>query len=514
MKPILLVIMDGLGINPDSEGNAVAGAKTPIIESILSEYPSTSIGASGGHVGLPDGQMGNSEVGHLNMGAGRVVFQNFTRISNAIDSGAIKTNLVLTSILNDLKSSGKALHLMGLLSDGGVHSHINHLMALLEMAKSEGLEKVYVHPFMDGRDTPPRSGKKYIEELESCMSETGVGSIATLMGRFYAMDRDNRWDRVEKAYRMMVEGGDRRLSSAQEAMDLSYEEDKSDEFVPPTLIVKEGEDPVLVNDGDGIIFFNFRGDRAREIARAFTQEDFEEFEGIKRPNLSSFVCLAEYDATLGLPVAFPPTVMDNLLGDVINDAGMKQLRIAETEKYAHVTFFFNGGEEHALSGEERILIPSPKDVNTYDEKPAMSAIEVTDRVIDTLAKKEYELIILNYANCDMVGHTGVYDAAVKAVESVDSCLGTLVKKVAETGYTLIMTSDHGNAEQMLDKKTGQPHTAHTTNPVPFVIVDEGLKGRKLRSGGKLADIAPTILELFGMEKPQEMDGVSLLEPAF
>ncbi|MDH3972876.1 MAG: 2,3-bisphosphoglycerate-independent phosphoglycerate mutase [Deltaproteobacteria bacterium] len=513
MKPILLVIMDGLGINSENDGNAVAGAKTPIMDRIFSEYPFTEIGASGGHVGLPDGQMGNSEVGHLNMGAGRVVYQDFTRISNAIDSGHIKSNLVLNTIISNLESTGKSLHLMGLLSDGGVHSHITHLMALLDMAKCAGLKKVWVHPFMDGRDTPPRSGKKYIEALESHMAAIGLGRIATVMGRFHAMDRDNRWDRIETAYRMMTEGGERWTSTATEAIDRSYEEDRSDEFILPTLIAEDGESSGLVDDGDGIIFFNFRGDRAREISRAFTQKDFKEFTGIKRPRLSSFVCLAEYDATLGLPVAFPPTVMDNLLSDVIEKARMKQLRIAETEKYAHVTFFFNGGEEHAVSGEERILIPSPKDVDTYDEKPAMSAVEVTDVVMDKLEKKEYEIIVLNYANCDMVGHTGVYNAAVKAVETIDTCFGRLVEKTRETGCRLIMTADHGNAEQMINKKTGQPHTAHTTNPVPFVIVDDELKEHSLRSGGKLADIAPTILHLLGLEKPQEMDGKSLLETA-
>lgn len=513
MKPILLVIMDGLGINPDTEGNAVAGAKAPVMNGILAAYPSTEIGASGGYVGLPDGQMGNSEVGHLNIGAGRVVYQDFTRISNAIKSGEIKSNPALSTIINHLKSKGKALHVMGLLSDGGVHSHISHLMVLLDMAKSAGLEKLYIHAFMDGRDTPPRSGKKYLSELEAYIAQLGLGSIATVMGRFYAMDRDNRWERVEKAFRVMVEGSDRQVENAAAAIDLSYSEDKGDEFVPPTLIVKEGDAPGLVNEGDGIIFFNFRGDRAREISRAFTQEDFKEFSGMQRPKLSSFVCMTEYDAAMDLPVAFPPVPMVNLLSDVIEKAGMKQLRIAETEKYAHVTFFFNGGEEGKVAGEERILIPSPRDVATYDKKPAMSAVEVTDKVIEKLGNKEYGLIILNYANCDMVGHTGIYEAAVKAVETIDSCLGRLIEAASQAGYRLIMTADHGNAEQMIDKKTGQPHTAHTTNPVPFVIVDDDLKGRRLRNGGKLADIAPTLLDLFGIEKPQEMDGLTLLEPA-
>lgn len=512
MKPLILVIMDGLGINSDAKGNAVFAASTPVLDQILKNYPYTEIGASGSFVGLPDGQMGNSEVGHLNIGAGRVVYQDYTKISKAVESGDIFDNPAITETVDGIKSAGGTLHIMGLLSDGGVHSHISHLFALLEIAKKRGLSRVCIHAFMDGRDTPPRSGIKYIEELETRIKELGIGEIATVMGRFYSMDRDNRWDRVEKAYNAMVKGAGRRADSATKAIELSYADGKGDEFIEPAIIAGDSEEPHLIKSGDAVIFFNFRGDRAREITRAFTERGFSGFTVSHRPELSSFVSMTRYDEGFDLPVAFSPTSMDSLLGQLISDAGMKQLRIAETEKYAHVTFFFNGGKDRPFKDEERILVPSPQDVLTYDERPSMSAFELSDRVVEKLSEKIYDLIVLNYANCDMVGHTGIIAAAVEAVETVDSCLGRVIETAKEAGYSLLVTADHGNAEKMTDESTGQPHTAHTTNPVPFVLVDDDRKGCKLRSGGKLADIAPTILDLLGMEKPVQMDGLSLIEP--
>ena len=512
MKPLILVIMDGFGINSDAKGNAVFAASTPALDQISKNYPYTEIGASGSFVGLPDGQMGNSEVGHLNIGAGRVVYQDYTRISRAVESGAIFDNSAITETVDALKSTGDTLHIMGLLSDGGVHSHISHLSALLEIAKKRGLSRVCIHAFMDGRDTPPRSGLEYIKELEARIKELGIGKIATVMGRFYAMDRDNRWDRVEEAYRAMAKGIGRRADSATKALELSYADDKGDEFIEPAIIAGDGEEPHLIRNNDAIIFFNFRADRAREITRAFTESEFSGFTVSERPELASFVCMTSYDADFDLPVAFPPTPMGSLLGQLISDAGMKQLRIAETEKYAHVTFFFNGGGDAPFKGEERVLVPSPKDVRTYDERPSMSAFELTDRVVEKLNEKIYDLIVLNYANCDMVGHTGMLPAAVEAVETVDACLGRLIETARHAGYSLLVTADHGNAEKMMDDSSGQPHTAHTTNPVPFILVDDDMKERNLRRGGKLADIAPTILDLLGMEKPVQMDGVSLIEP--
>ena len=512
MKPLILVIMDGFGINSEAKGNAVSAASTPVLDRISKSYPYTEIGASGSFVGLPDGQMGNSEVGHLNIGAGRVVYQDYTRISKAVGSGEIFDNPAINKAVDDLKLRGGTLHIMGLLSDGGVHSHISHLYALLEVAKKKGLSQVCIHAFMDGRDTPPRSGIKYIDELESRIKDIGIGTIATVMGRFYSMDRDNRWDRVEEAYNAMVRGTGKRACSATKALQLSYEDDKGDEFIEPVIIEGESKEPHLIRSGDAVIFFNFRGDRAREITKAFTEKDFSGFALSDRPELSSFVAMTSYDEGFDLPVAFPPTSMEALLGHIVSDAGMRQLRIAETEKYAHVTFFFNGGKDSPFKGEDRILVPSPQDVLTYDERPSMSALEVTDRVVEKLGEKIYDFVVLNYANCDMVGHTGIISAAVEAVETVDACLGRLIETAVEAGYTLLVTADHGNAEKMTDEITGQPHTAHTTNPVPFILVDDDRKDCRLRTGGKLADIAPTILDLFGMEKPLQMDGVSLIEP--
>ncbi|MBE9503649.1 MAG: 2,3-bisphosphoglycerate-independent phosphoglycerate mutase [Proteobacteria bacterium] len=512
MRPIILIIIDGLGINPDTSGNAFSKANTPNLDKTISTYPTTEIGASGLLVGLPEGQMGNSEVGHLNIGAGRIVYQDYTRINKSISSGEFQQNETLLKVMDEVKSKGKALHLMGLLSDGGVHSHMDHLFALIDLAQKRGVDSVFIHAFMDGRDTPPRSGLDYINQLETYLTEKKAGKIASVMGRFFAMDRDNRWERVKEAYQTMVEGGDRKAPTAVEAMERSYNEDKGDEFVPPTLIVHDGEEPPIVKEGDSVICFNFRSDRAREITRAFTEKRFSGFSDIKRVKLTSYLCMTEYDATFNLPIVFPPVTIDETIGHVVSKAGMKQLRIAETEKYAHVTFFFNGGEEREYKGEERILIPSPKDVRTYDEKPAMSADEVTDIVVEKMAEKAFDFIVLNYANCDMVGHTGIFPAAVEAVETVDSCLGRILKTAISSNYRVIITADHGNAEQMFDKKTGQPHTAHTTNPVYFIIADDEMKGCKLRKDGKLADISPTILELFDIEIPEQMDGNSLILP--
>lgn len=507
-RPLILIVMDGWGIAEGVNGNAVAGGETPVLDRLERIYPSAPLGASGLSVGLPDGQMGNSEVGHLNLGAGRVVYQDYTRINRAIESGEFADNPVLCEAMDRARESGKPLHLMGLLSDGGVHSHLNHLTALLDLAKDRGVDKFFIHAFMDGRDTPPRSGKKYIQLLESQLAKHRTGRIATVTGRFYAMDRDNRWERIREAYLAMTGGGERRASSALEALETAYGEEKGDEFVPPTLIDENG----AVREGDGIIFFNFRADRAREITRAFAEKDFSGFKGVDRPDLSTFVCMTEYDSTFGLPLAFPPISLDRTLGEVVSEAGMRQLRIAETEKYAHVTFFFNGGVENSYPGEERMLIPSPKDVRTYDRKPQMSAFEVTDEVVKRMKGGKFDLIVLNYANGDMVGHTGIHDAAVKAVEAVDGCIGKVMKAAKENSYRVLITSDHGNAEQMKDPVTGQPHTAHTSNPVPFILADDEMKGMSLRPDGKLADVAPTILELFGMEKPEQMDGRSLIQP--
>ncbi len=511
MRPIILVIMDGLGINPDSSGNAFHSASTPVLDHLLSTYPATSIGASGLNVGLPEGQMGNSEVGHLNLGAGRIIYQDFTRIDKAVTSGELSRNGAILKIMDDVKDRGKALHLMGLVSDGGVHSHINHLYGLIDLAIGRGVPKIYIHAFLDGRDTPPRSGETYLEALQTFLDQKGTGQIATVMGRFYAMDRDNRWERVKEAYIAMTEGSERRAATAVEAVRRSYEEGKGDEFVPPTSVTEKGLEPTTVQEGDSVIFFNFRADRAREITRAFTETHFSHFGEINRPKISGFLCMTEYDATFGLPVAFPPATIDKTLGRIVSEAGMKQLRIAETEKYAHVTFFFNGGDEAVYRGEERILIPSPREVTTYDEKPEMSAGEVTDAVVEKMKKRAFDLIVLNYANCDMVGHTGIFPAAVKAVETVDRCVGRIMEAAKTGNYRVLITADHGNAEQMIDMRTGQPHTAHTTNPVHFILADDEMKGKNLKGKGILADVAPTILHLFGMEKPEQMEGVSLIE---
>ena len=495
------MILDGFGIAPD-EGNAIAAAKKPNLDKIFAENPHTQIGASGLDVGLPDGQMGNSEVGHTNIGAGRIVYQELTRITKSAQEGDMDKNPALLKAMENAKENGKALHLMGLLSDGGVHSHNTHLYALLEMAKRQGLEKVFVHCFMDGRDVPPSSGKDYVKELMEKLDEIGVGKIATVMGRYYAMDRDNRWERVEKAYAAMVYGEGLEADCPLCAMQNSYDNDVTDEFVVPTVV--KGAQPIEA--GDSVIFYNFRPDRAREITRTLVDPDFTGFERKKGFFPLTYVCMTQYDATMpNVEVAYKPESLENTFGEYISKQGMTQLRIAETEKYAHVTFFFNGGVEKQYPGEDRILVKSPA-VATYDLQPEMSAYEVTDKMVEAVKSGKYDALILNYANCDMVGHTGVFEAAVKAVEAVDTCVGRVVEAVKEMGGCVLLTADHGNADKMVDTD-GEPFTAHTTNPVPFCVINHPCQ---LREGGRLADIAPTMLKVLGLPQPAEMTGESII----
>ncbi len=506
-KPVMLMILDGFGIAEKSEGNAVALANKPNFDRLVREYPNTELQASGMAVGLPEGQMGNSEVGHLNIGAGRIVYQELTRITKAIQDGDFFENEALLKAMKNAKENNSSLHLMGLLSDGGVHSHIDHLRGLLEFAKKEGLQKVYVHAFMDGRDVAPSSGKEFIVKTEEMMKEVGVGQIATISGRYYAMDRDNRWERVQLAYNAIVLGEGETATSAVEAIEKSYHDEKTDEFVLPCVIEEDGHPVAKVKSGDSVVFFNFRPDRAREITRAINDR---EFAGFERETLNlTFVTMTQYDKTLeGVEIAFKPQTLVNTLGEYVSSKGLKQLRIAETEKYAHVTFFFNGGVEKENEGEERKVIPSPK-VATYDLKPEMSAFEVTEELINKIDEDKYDMIILNFANPDMVGHTGVVEAAVKAIEAVDTCLGKVVDKVLEKDGTVFITADHGNAETEIDFSTGNPFTAHTTNPVPFVWVSNNIDGRSLKPG-KLADIAPTMLNVMNIEVPAEMTGECLI----
>ena len=501
-KPVALIIMDGFGYNPDSYGNAIADAKKPNLDKLFAECPHTLIGASGLDVGLPDGQMGNSEVGHTNIGAGRVVYQMLVKISKSIKEGAIRKNPAIVGAVENCVKNGSALHLMGLLSDGGVHSHIEHLFGLMEMAKDMGVEKIYVHAFLDGRDVPPTSGAEYMEQLVKETERIGAGKVATVMGRFYAMDRDNAWDRVEKAYAAMVYGEGVEGCCPVGAIKKSYEEGVTDEFMVPTVLDKEG----TIKAGDSVIFFNFRPDRARQITRAFVDPDFT---GFPRKNgffPLHFVCMTQYDATMpNVHVAFPPEALTMTMGEYISKNGLTQLRIAETQKYAHVTFFYNGGEEKTFPGEDRILIKSP-DVETFDLKPEMSAYEVTDAVVKAIEEDKYNMIILNYANCDMVGHTGIEEAATKAVEAVDACVGRTVDAILKAGGAALITADHGNAEKMKEPD-GAPFTAHTTNPVPLIVAGYPCK---LRDGGRLADLSPTMLDIMGLPKPPEMDGESLI----
>ncbi len=502
-KPIALIIMDGYGINNTTAGNAIAAAKKPHLDKYLAEYPHTQLQASGLAVGLPDGQMGNSEVGHTNIGAGRVVYQMLVKISKDIEDGKIYDNKALTDAMESAKKNGKALHLIGLLSNGGVHSHIGHLFGLLEMAKKHGLEKVYIHSFHDGRDVPPTSGIEFMRELVDETKKLGVGKVATLCGRYYAMDRDNAWDRVEKAYDAMVLGEGVQESDPVEAIQHSYDNGVTDEFILPAVIDKDG----MIKEGDSVIMINFRPDRARQITRAFVDPDFNGFERKKGYFPLNYVCMAQYDAEMpNVTVAYPPEQLKMTFGEYISEQGMTQLRIAETQKYAHVTFFFNGGEERQFEGEERILIKSP-DVPTFDLKPEMSAYEVCDAVCNAINEDKFDVIILNYANCDMVGHTGVFDAAVKAVEAVDECVGRMVDALLAKGGKAIITADHGNADCMVDPETNSVFTAHTTNPVPMIVIGQG--DVKLKEG-RLCDLCPTMLEMMGLPKPEEMTGESLI----
>ncbi|PPK81658.1 phosphoglycerate mutase [Lacrimispora xylanisolvens] len=507
-KPVVLMILDGYGLNNNCDHNAVCEARTPVMDQLMSQCPYVKGNASGLAVGLPDGQMGNSEVGHLNMGAGRIVYQELTRITKAISDGDFFTVPEFLQAVENCKKNNSALHMWGLVSDGGVHSHIGHIYGLLELAKKNGLEKVYVHCFLDGRDTPPASGKSYVEALEAKMKELGVGKVASVSGRYYAMDRDNRWDRVKRAYDALTKGEGNQAQSATAGIQASYDAEKNDEFVEPFVVTENGAPVAVVEDGDSVIFFNFRPDRARELTRAFCDDEFNGFEREKRLNLT-YVCFTDYDETIkNKLVAFKKESIVNTFGQFLADHNMTQARIAETEKYAHVTFFFNGGVEEPNKGEDRILVPSPK-VATYDLQPEMSAPVVCDKLVEAVTSGKYDVIIVNFANPDMVGHTGIEDAAIKAIETVDACVGRTVDAVKEMNGVMFICADHGNAEQLLDYETGEPFTAHTTNPVPFILVNAD-PSCKLREGGCLADIAPTLIELMGMEQPKEMTGKSLI----
>lgn len=514
-RPSMLMILDGFGLNPSSRGNAIASAKTPQLDEIFNKYPHTSLRACGKAVGLPEGQMGNSEVGHLNIGAGRVVYQELSRISNAIEDGSLLKNSALSAAMDAARERGSALHLLGLVSDGGVHSHIDHLFGLMDMAAAKGVKTLRVHAFLDGRDVPPRCAGKYLDALQSYLDDISEkdsmdGRISTIAGRYYAMDRDSRFDRVEKAYNAMTKGDGPRYDSAADALAAAYKRGENDEFVLPSVI---GTDDRTVKDGDAMIMFNFRPDRAREITRCFVDDEFSGFGREVRPCVSAYVCMTRYDASMpNVTVAFPPEQPENTLGEYVSSLGLKQLRIAETEKYAHVTFFFNGGREKPYDGEDRILVPSPK-VATYDLKPEMSAFEVTEKVIEAVESSKYDVIVLNYANADMVGHTGVFEAAVKAIETLDECVPRVVSAVLGAGGQVLLTADHGNADVMEDD-AGNVVTAHSLNEVPLVLISDeaGAAPEKwqLKSCGKLADLAPTLLKLMGLEIPMEMTGESLI----
>ena len=506
MKPVLLIILDGWGISEDPDTNAQEHADIPFYKGLINEYPHTSLECAGEAVGLPSGTMGNSEVGHLNLGAGRVVYQDYARINKAIEDGSFMENKAFLDAMGTAVNNNSAVHLLGLLSDAGVHSHNNHLYSLIDLALSKDVKKVFVHAFMDGRDTPPTSGINYIKELESFIKDKPTVKIASVTGRYWAMDRDKHWERVEQDYKALVDGEGEKFKSAIEAVEKSYEKDETDEFIKPALIYNNNEPIGLIRDRDSVIFFNFRADRAREITAALAQKKFSGFNREHVADLGSYVTMTMYEEDFNFPVAFPPIKLTNILGEILSRKNLKQLRIAETEKYAHVTYFFNGGEEEPFAGEDRCLVPSPRDVATYDLKPEMSAFEVRDEVLKKLDENTYDFILLNFANPDMVGHTGIMEAAVKACETIDKCLEAIVTKVQTLGGTVIITSDHGNCDQMMDDKG--PFTAHTTNPVPFILLKKGVT---LRDKGILADAAPTVLDLMGFDKPEEMTGESLIK---
>jgi len=506
-KPIVLIVLDGWGYSENTQNNAIANANTPCWKQLWNRYPHTLIKGSGAEVGLPTGQMGNSEVGHLNLGAGRVVYQEFTRVSRAIRTGSFFTNQTLTDAVDQAINNQKALHILGLLSDGGVHSHEEHIQAMAKLAVERGATKVYLHAFLDGRDTPPKSAQQSLQSMENTFQELGNGLIASIVGRYYAMDRDHRWPRVKAAYDLITHAqAEYEASSAVEGLEMAYQREETDEFVKPTCIVAPGGKRIHVEDGDVIVFMNYRSDRARQITRPFIEADFNEFDRGKVPELGSFVSLTEYAAGFDIPVAFPPDRLQNVFGEYISKLGLRQLRIAETEKYAHVTFFFNGGIEEPYEGEDRILIPSP-DVATYDLKPEMSANELTDNLVEAVNMGKYDTIICNYANPDMVGHTGNYEATIQAIEFLDKCIARVVAAVQNVGGELLITADHGNAEQMRNTESGQAHTAHTTNPVPLLYIG---RPATFTDNGALSDIAPTMLYLMGLEKPPQMGGDTLL----
>ena len=507
--PTVLMILDGWGVSSGEGMDAIAGARTPCMDDLSARFPVTTLGASGPDVGLPEGQIGNSEVGHLNLGAGRIVYQDLTRIGKAIETGEFDRNPVFLECFERVRGASGRLHLMGLLSDGGVHSHMDHILALARLAVRSGVPRVFIHAFMDGRDTPPNSGIRFIRSFEDALAPLKKARVASVTGRFYAMDRDNRWERVERAYRALVSGEGHQASTGSDAVSAAYGRGETDEFIQPTVVVEHGAPVGLLEDGDGVVFMNFRGDRAREITRALNDRDFDGFSRPSVPALSVYACLAEYDETFSHPVAFPPEELHSILGVMLAEHGLTQFRIAETEKYAHVTFFFNGGEEKCFPGEDRHLVPSPKDVPTYDLKPQMSAEGVTRELVRRLDSRAYDFLLVNYANPDMVGHTGVYDAAVAAIETVDSCVGRVAARVMELGGVLIVTSDHGNAESMLDTD-GVAHTAHTTHRVPLILAGPDFRpGHPALREGRLADVAPTILKIMGVPKPDEMTGVPL-----
>ena len=505
VKRTVLVVLDGFGERPETDGNAIRLARTPAFDALYREFPHTLINTSGLAVGLPEGQMGNSEVGHMNMGSGRIVYQELTRINKSIKDGDFFENRALVDAVDKAKASGKALHLLGLTSPGGVHSSLEHAYALVELAKRRGLERVYWHAFLDGRDTPPKSAASYLRQVERQLSKIGVGRIATVVGRYYAMDRDNRWDRVQLAYDLLTRAAGEVAQDSSAAVEKRYAQGETDEFIKPIVIAPAAP----ISDGDSVIFFNFRADRAREITRALTFDSFDGFPRATRPQLGAYVCLTQYDASFPLAVAYPPQSLKMILGEYLADQGLAQLRTAETEKYAHVTFFFNGGREEPFAREERRMVPSPKDVATYDLKPAMSAADVADGVCRAIESEGYAFVLVNFANPDMVGHTGVLPAAITAIDTIDGCIGRIINSARAHDTAVVITADHGNCEMMVDEN-GHPHTAHTTNPVPFIVADERRKGHALKSGGRLCDVAPTVLALMGLPQPKEMEGHSLL----